>query len=60
MSVIYLQGVISIFVIISIKTIVKAFGRGAVPGLSCGMWDLLPLPGMEPGPPAQETQSLSH
>ena len=28
--------------------------------LSCGMWDLVPWPGIEPGPPALEVQSLSH
>ena len=30
------------------------------PGLSCGMWDLVPRPGIKPGPPALEEQSLSH
>ena len=28
--------------------------------LSCGMRDLVPRPGIEPGPPALGTQSLSH
>ena len=28
--------------------------------LSCGMWDLVPWPGIEPGPPALGAQSLSH
>lgn len=28
--------------------------------LNCGMWDLVPWPGIEPGPPALETWSLSH
>ena len=28
--------------------------------LSCGMWDLVPRPGIEPGPPALGAQSLSH
>ena len=28
--------------------------------LSCGMWDLFPCPGIEPGLPAFEVQSLSH
>ena len=28
--------------------------------LSHGMWDLVPWPGMEPGPPALGVQSLSH
>ena len=28
--------------------------------LSCGMWDLVPWPGIEPGPPALGVQSLSH
>ena len=32
----------------------------AVPGLSCVMWDLVPGPGIQPGPPALEEQSLSH
>ena len=38
-----------------------------VPGLSCGMlafsygiWDLVPWPGIEPGPPALGAQSLDH
>ena len=29
-------------------------------GLSCGMWDLVPLPGIEPGPSALEVWSLNH
>ena len=32
----------------------------AVPGLSCVMWDLVPGPGIQPGSPALEEQSLSH
>ena len=32
----------------------------AGPGLSCGTWDLLPWPGMEPRPPALGAQSLIH
>ena len=32
----------------------------AVPGLSCGMRDLVPWPGIKPGPPALGAQSLSH
>ena len=28
--------------------------------LRCGMWDLVPSPGIKPGPPALEAQSLSH
>ena len=28
--------------------------------LSCGMWDPVPQPGMEPGPPARGMLSLSH
>ena len=28
--------------------------------LSCGMRDLVPGPGMEPGPPALEVRSLNH
>ena len=32
----------------------------AILGLSCGMWDLVPWPDMEPGPPALEAWSLSH
>ena len=27
---------------------------------SCGMWDLVPWPGIEPGPPALGARSLSH
>ena len=29
----------------------------AAPGLICSMWDLVPLPGIEPGPPALGAQS---
>ena len=32
----------------------------AAADLSCGMWDLVPGPGIEPGLPALGTQSLSH
>ena len=32
----------------------------AAPGLSCGMGDLVPWPGIEPGPPALGAGSLSH
>ena len=32
----------------------------AILGLSCGMWDLVPWPDTEPGPPALEAWSLSH
>ena len=32
----------------------------AAPGLSCGVWDLVPRPGIEPGPPAWGTWSLTH
>ena len=32
----------------------------AAPGLSCGIWDLFPWPGLEPGLPASGVQSLSH
>ena len=32
----------------------------AAPGLSCGMWDLVPWPGIEPGLPALGARSLSH
>ena len=28
--------------------------------LCCSMWDLVPWPGIEPGPPALEAKSLSH
>ena len=28
--------------------------------LNCGMWDLVPWPGIKPGPPALGSQSLSH
>ena len=31
----------------------------AVPGLSCGMWDLVAPPGIEPGSPALEVWRLS-
>ena len=29
-------------------------------GLSCSVWDLVPWPGNEPGPPALGAQRLSH
>ena len=29
-------------------------------GLSCSMWELVPWPGIEPGPPVLEVQILSH
>ena len=32
----------------------------AEPSLSCGMWDLVSGPGIEPGPPALGVQSLNH
>ena len=32
----------------------------AMLGLSCGMWDLVPWPGIKPGPPALGVLSLSH
>ena len=32
----------------------------AATGLSCGMWVLVPRPGIEPEPPALGAQSLSH
>ena len=28
--------------------------------LNCGMWDLVPWPGIEPGPPTLEVRNLSH
>ena len=28
--------------------------------LSCGLWDLVPRPGIKPGPPILGAQSLSH
>ena len=31
-----------------------------MPGLSRSMWNLVPLPGIEPWPPALGTQHLSH
>ena len=30
------------------------------PGLSCGMWDLVPWPGIKPGPSALGARSLNH
>ena len=38
----------------------KTFIYLAVPGLSCGRWDLVPGPGREPRPPALGVQSLGH
>ena len=31
-----------------------------MPGLGCGMWDIVPWPGIEPWPPALRAWSLSH
>ena len=38
----------------------KIFLYLAVLDLRCGTQDLVPLPGIEPRPPALEVQSLSH
>ena len=38
----------------------KYFIYLAVPGLRCSMWDLVPQPGIKPGPPALGAESLSH
>ena len=32
----------------------------AAPGVSCGIWDPVPWPGMEPRPPALGVWSLNH
>ena len=32
----------------------------AAQNLTCGMWDLVPWPGIEPSPPESGVQSLSH
>ena len=32
----------------------------AMPGLNCGLWDLVPWPGIEPGLPALGAQNLRH
>ena len=32
----------------------------AAPGLSCSMWDLVPWPGIEPGPPALGAERVNH
>ena len=42
------------------KGIKKKFIYLSVPSLSCSMWDLVPWPGMKPGPLALWVQSLSH
>ena len=34
--------------------------RCSMQALSCGMWDLVPWPGIEPGPPALGARSLRH
>ena len=34
--------------------------RCSMQALSCGMWDLVPGPGIEPGPPAWGAWSLRH
>ena len=41
------------------KIFIYLFIYLAASGLSCSMWDLVPQPGMEPGPPALGAQSLS-
>ena len=33
---------------------------GSIQTLSCEMWDLVPQPGIKPGPPELAAQSLSH
>ena len=33
------------------RTKLKQLSTRALPGLSCGKWDLIPPPGIEPGPP---------
>ena len=38
----------------------KVFIYLPVPGLSCGMWDLVPWPGIKLGPPALGEWSISH
>ena len=43
-----------------LKTNKKRFIYLAVPGLICGMWDLVPWPGMEPRSPVLGAWSLSH
>ena len=47
------QGHFSLFIL-------KTFIYWAVPGLSCGSWDLVPRPGSEPGPPALGVWRLIH
>ena len=32
----------------------------AMPGLNCGVWDLVPWPGIESGPPTLGAQNFSH
>ena len=39
---------------------VSLFAYLAVLGLSGGMWDLVPWPGIEPGHPALEAQNFNH
>ena len=48
-----------IYLIMSFFFNVYLFTYFAVPGLSCSMWDLIPWPGIEPGPPTLGAQSLS-
>ena len=47
------------FLILKFKKFLK-FIYLAAAVLSCGMWDLVPWPGIEPGPRALGVQSLSH
>ena len=46
------------------RVLVAAHGifdlRCSMQTLSCGMWDLVPRPGIKPGPPALGMWSLSH
>ena len=45
-----------------VESLVSAYGifSGGMQTLSCSMWDLVPWPGIKPGPPALGAQSLSH
>ena len=55
----YQRGVVHQQNCLSISFFKKIFYLAA-PGLSSGMWDLVPQPGIKPGPPALGVWSFSH
>ena len=48
------------YLIVVFIFILEAFYLFIVPGLCCSLWNLVPWPGIKPGPPALEEWSLGH